>query len=145
MHKKPHCMIQRGEHPYLHPGRKADIVYDGTVVGFLGEYIRMWLTTIRLGTGHILLSSTCPPSWSFTTFDRKYTGIAKFPAVTPDISMVVPKHILVGQIEDGSSRGGGRFLKATSSLTCTRSPGPGRTQVRGIFHHLPGKGPYPGG
>ena len=28
------------------------------------------------------------------------TGIAKYPAVTRDISMVVPKHVLAGQIED---------------------------------------------
>ena len=31
------------------------------------------------------------------TFDRKYEGIAKFPAVSRDISMVVPKQILVGR------------------------------------------------
>ena len=36
MHKKPHYN-PNAEHPYLHPGRKADILYDGTVVGFLGE------------------------------------------------------------------------------------------------------------
>ena len=48
----------------------------------------------------------------FTTFDRKYTGIAKFPAVTRDISMVVPKHILVGQIEDIIEQRGGRFLES---------------------------------
>ncbi len=34
------------------------------------------------------------------TFDRKYEGIAKFPAVTRDISMVLPKEILVGQVEE---------------------------------------------
>ena len=48
----------------------------------------------------------------FTTFDRKYTGIARFPAVTRDISMVVPKDILVGQIEDVIEQRGGKVLES---------------------------------
>ena len=46
------------------------------------------------------------------TFDRKYTGIAKFPAVTRDISMVMPKEILVGQIEDVIESKGGEYLES---------------------------------
>ena len=46
------------------------------------------------------------------TFDRKYTGIAKFPAVTRDISMVMPKEILVGQIEDVIEKKGGAHLES---------------------------------
>ena len=34
------------------------------------------------------------------TFDRKYAGIAKYPSVTRDISMVMKKEILVGQVEE---------------------------------------------
>ncbi|MBE5984842.1 MAG: phenylalanine--tRNA ligase subunit beta, partial [Paenibacillaceae bacterium] len=47
----------------------------------------------------------------FTSFDRKYTGIAKYPAVTRDISMVVPKNILVGQIEEVIEQRGGKILE----------------------------------
>ena len=46
------------------------------------------------------------------TFDRKYTGIAKFPAVTRDISMVMPKEILVGQVEDVIEKKGGAYLES---------------------------------
>ena len=35
----------------------------------------------------------------YASFDRKYRGIAKFPAVTRDLSMVVPKEVLAGDIE----------------------------------------------
>lgn len=48
----------------------------------------------------------------YATFDRKYTGIAKYPAVTRDISMVVPKEILVGQIEDVIEKKGGAHLES---------------------------------
>ena len=46
------------------------------------------------------------------TFDRKYEGIAKFPAVTRDISMVVPKSVMVGQIEDVIEKKGGAYLES---------------------------------
>ena len=111
MHKKPHY-DPNGEHPYLHPGRKADIVYDGTVVGFLGEVHPDVADNYKIGDRAYVAVIDMPSIMEFTTFDRKYTGIAKFPAVTRDISMVVPKHILVGQIEDIIEQRGGRFLES---------------------------------
>ena len=53
-----------------------------------------------------------PAILPFATFDRKYTGIAKHPAVTRDISMVVPKNIMVGQIEDVITQRGGKILES---------------------------------
>ena len=50
----------------------------------------------------------------FATFDRKYEGIAKYPAVTRDISMVVPREILVGQIEAVIAQRGGKILESYS-------------------------------
>ena len=111
MHKKPHY-DPNGEHPYLHPGIKADIVYDGTVVGFLGEVHPDVADNYKIGDRAYVAVIDMPSIMEFTTFDRKYTGIAKFPAVTRDISMVVPKHILVGQIEDIIEQRGGRFLES---------------------------------
>ena len=45
-------------------------------------------------------------------FDRKYTGIAKYPSVTRDISMVMPKEILVGQVEEVIEKKGGTNLES---------------------------------
>ena len=46
------------------------------------------------------------------TFDRKYEGIARFPAVTRDISMVVPREVMVGQIEEIIAVRGGKILES---------------------------------
>jgi len=46
------------------------------------------------------------------TFDHKYTGIAKYPAVTRDISMVMKKEILAGQVEDIIEQRGGKILES---------------------------------
>ena len=53
----------------------------------------------------------CLKSSHMLHLTRKYTGIAKYPAVTRDISMVVPKEILVGQIEDVIEKKGGAQQK----------------------------------
>ena len=50
----------------------------------------------------------------FASFDRKYEGIAKYPAVTRDISMVVPRTVLVGQIEKILAQRGGKILESYS-------------------------------
>ena len=53
-----------------------------------------------------------PAVTELATFDRKYAGIAKFPAVSRDISMVVPKQILAGEIEDVIIQRGGKILES---------------------------------
>ncbi|OQA17356.1 MAG: Phenylalanine--tRNA ligase beta subunit [Firmicutes bacterium ADurb.Bin354] len=47
-----------------------------------------------------------------TSFARKFTGIAKFPAVTRDLSMVVPKEIQAGDIEKMIRQRGGKILES---------------------------------
>ncbi len=111
MKLKPHY-DPNGEHPYLHPGRKADIVYDGTVVGYLGEIHPEVADNYKIGDRAYVAVIDMPSIIGCTTFDRKYTGIARFPAVTRDISMVVPKHVLVGQIEDVIEQRGGKVLES---------------------------------
>ena len=85
---------------FLHPGRQADIIYDGVVVGYLGEVHPDVADNYKIGEKAYVAVLDMPNVIPFTTYDRKYTGIAKYPAVTRDISMVVPKTVLVGQIED---------------------------------------------
>ena len=53
-----------------------------------------------------------PEILPYASFDRKYEGIAKYPAVTRDISMVVPKAILAGEIEAVIEKCGGAHLES---------------------------------
>lgn len=111
MNKKPHY-DPNGDHPYLHPGRKADIVYEGVTVGYLGELHPDVADNYKIGDRAYIAVIDMPDLIPFTTFERKYTGIARFPAVTRDISMVVPKNVLVGQIEDVIEQRGGKVLES---------------------------------
>lgn len=101
-----------GGKSFLHPGRQALVKYKGSVVGYLGEIHPEVLDNYDIGTKAYVAVIDLPAVLPFTTFDRKYTGIAKFPAVSRDLSMVVPKSVLVGDIEKVISQRGGKILES---------------------------------
>lgn len=98
--------------PYLHPGRQANIIYAGKTVGYLGEVHPEVADNYGIGERAYIAVIDMPEILEYATFDRKYNGIAKYPAVTRDISMVVPKNILAGQIEDVIEKKGGSYLES---------------------------------
>lgn len=98
--------------PFLHPGRQANIIYDGTVIGYLGEVHPDVADTYGIGERAYVAVIDMPEVVSRANFDRKYEGIARFPAVTRDISMVMPKEIMVGQVEEVIENKGGQYLES---------------------------------
>ena len=98
--------------PYLHPGRQANIIYGGTVVGYLGEVHPDIADAYEIGTKAYIAVLDMPEIVERASFDRKYTGIARFPAVTRDISMVMPKEVLAGQVEEVIEKKGGAYLES---------------------------------
>ena len=99
---------------FLHPGRQANIIYDGAVVGYLGEVHPDVADIYGIGERAYIAVIDMPEIVARATFDRKYEGIAKFPAVNRDLSMVVPKNIMVGQIEEVIEKNGGAHLESYS-------------------------------
>lgn len=96
---------------FLHPGRQANIIYDGKTLGYLGEVHPEVCDNYDMKTKAYVAVLDMPEVIPYATFDRKYEGIAKYPAVSRDISMVVPKEIMVGQIEAVIAQRGGKILE----------------------------------
>lgn len=113
MDKRPHYDPEAGK-AFLHPGRQANIIYNDQVLGYLGEVHPDVLDNYKIGEKAYVAVLDMPAVIPFTSFGRKYTGIAKYPAVTRDISMVVPKNVLVGQIEAMLEQRGGKILESFS-------------------------------
>ena len=113
LHKKETYDPNAGK-TFLHPGRQANIIYDGNVVGYLGEVHPDVADIYGIGERAYIAVIDMPEIVARATFDRKYEGIAKFPAVNRDISMVVPKNIMVGQIEEVIEKNGGAHLESYS-------------------------------
>lgn len=100
--------------PYLHPGRQANIIYDGEVIGYLGEVHPEVCDNYNLGVKTYVAVLDMPKVVEKATFERKYEGIAKYPSVTRDISMVMKKEIMVGDIERIIRERGGKILESFS-------------------------------
>ena len=91
---------EKSTYSFLHPGRQADIIYAGRKVGYIGELHPAVGDNYNIKDRVYVAVIDMPQIYDLTSFDRKYKGIAKYPAVTRDISMVVPKEVLAGQIEE---------------------------------------------
>ena len=97
---------------FLHPGRQANIMYHGEVMGYLGEIHPQVADNYGIGDKAYVAVLDMPVVVKYADFERKFTGIARFPAVTRDLSMVVPHEILAGDIEDMIIQRGGRILES---------------------------------
>lgn len=111
MAEKPQYDPESGKE-YLHPGRQANIIYGDTVIGYIGEVHPDVTDTYGIGDRTYIAVIDLPAVTEMASFDRKYKGIAKFPAVTRDISMVMPKSVLVGTVEKVIEKRGGKLLES---------------------------------
>ncbi|WP_031557424.1 phenylalanine--tRNA ligase subunit beta [Lachnospira multipara] len=96
---------------FLHPGRQAEISLDGKVLGYLGEVHPTVLNNYGIGDRAYVAVLDMPVVTELANFDIKYTGIAKFPAVTRDLSMVMPKSMPVGDVEAIIAKRGGKLVE----------------------------------
>ena len=104
--------VPNSDIPYLHPGRQAKIMKGNLEVGYIGQIhpevgdnysikAEVYVAVLDMATVVML-----------STFDRKYEGIAKFPGVTRDLSLVCDKSVFVGQIEAVIKKCGGKLLES---------------------------------
>lgn len=97
--------------PYLHPGRHADILDGEELIGFLGEVHPEVADNYGIGTKTYVAVLDVEMLAKKASFDVKYKGVAKYPAVTRDISLVMKKTVLAGQIEEIIRQSGGQILE----------------------------------
>ncbi|MBQ9631289.1 MAG: phenylalanine--tRNA ligase subunit beta, partial [Lachnospiraceae bacterium] len=100
------------KYPFLHPGRKAQIVYEGKEYGYIGEVHPLVCAAYdikdRVYIANIDLSMVLPKM----NFDFKYEELAKYPAAMRDLSLEVPKKVTAGEIESIFDRKGGAYLES---------------------------------
>lgn len=96
--------------PEMHPGRCADILLDGKVVGFLGEVHPTVAKDYKIPTSYVFelnLESLLAAPKS----DKHYEPISKYPAVTRDLALLVDDDISNSQIVEAIKEKGGAFLE----------------------------------
>ena len=110
--------FEAGEHPYpfLHPGRQAVLVYEGEQIGYMGEAHPLVAESYGIDTKAYLavIDLNTLQEKGFVSFEEKYRGIANFPAVTRDISLVMKKDVPVAVVEDIIEEEAGKLLESCS-------------------------------
>lgn len=101
-----------GDIPYLHPGRQARLMKGKLEVGMLGQLHPEAGDNYNLKADTYVAVLNMEVLTMLADFDRKYEGIAKFPASTRDLSMVMDKGIFVGQIEHVIKKSAGKILES---------------------------------
>ncbi len=100
------------ERPFLHPGRQAAVYVNGTYAGFLGQVHPEVSENYDMKCEAYVAGIDLPVIVENATFDRKYEGVAKYPAVNRDLSLVMKKDIFVGQLEKVMRDKGGKILES---------------------------------
>ncbi|MDO4975869.1 MAG: phenylalanine--tRNA ligase subunit beta [Eubacteriales bacterium] len=102
------------EKPFLHPGRQALVYINGTYAGFLGQVHPEVAENYDMKCEAYVAGIDLPVVVENASFDRKYEGVAKFPAVNRDLALVMKKDIFVGQVEKVMRDKGGKLLESIS-------------------------------
>lgn len=74
-------------HPALHPGRAADIILNGEVIGILGELHPQWLQSYDLPAPALVFELQC--SALLLRTPNKALPVSKFPQVRRDLALLV--------------------------------------------------------
>jgi len=104
--------FKESSRPFLHPGRVADIYYKGTKIGFIGELKAELIDEFDLReraavfeiSAEIFIEEVQPHSFEFDT-------LPKFPPVSRDLALVVPRELSASVILDDIDNIGGELLR----------------------------------
>ena len=88
--------FRKFEHPALHPGRCAQVLMDGTVIGFIGELHPQWQRQLELPLAPVLFEIDAAAAQQRAL--PVYREIAKFPPVSRDLALVVKQQVAAGEV-----------------------------------------------
>ena len=84
-------------HPALHPGRAAEIVSDGRVIGFVGELHPKWLQKYDLPQAPLVFEVDMDAV--LQREKTRYQPVSKFQAVHRDLAFVLPENVSYAELE----------------------------------------------
>lgn len=95
----------------MHPGRTAEIVLDGEVIGFVGELHPTMEKALDLKDTYVF-EIKAEPIFHYDLPELKYVPIPKFPSISRDIALVVDTTVTAGTLEGIIQAAGGKLLKS---------------------------------
>ncbi|MGG4000003.1 phenylalanine--tRNA ligase subunit beta [Anoxybacillus kestanbolensis] len=104
---------KQAKREHLHPGRTADILLDGKMVGFVGQLHPNVQKQFDLKETYVF-ELDLEALLKAEVADIRYTAIPRFPSITRDIALVVDEHVVAGELQKAIIAAGGELLKDVS-------------------------------
>ncbi len=97
--------------PFLHPGRQAAVLQNKKPIAYLGEVHPTVADNYGIGTRVYVAFVDAATLFAIANPAKKFTEIPKYPAVTRDLSLLMKKETLAGEVENIISKNGGKLLE----------------------------------
>jgi len=91
--------FEKVAHPALHPGRSAQVVVDGKIIGVIGELHPQWLQKYDLPLAPVIFELDLDPVKLAKL--PSYAEVSRQPSATRDLAIVVDQKLELQQLIDG--------------------------------------------
>ena len=109
------------EHPAMHPGRAANIVSDGKVIGFVGELHPKWLQKYDLP--QVPLVFEIDMAAVLECGKTRYRAVSKFQPVRRDLAFVMPEAMSHNELSAALKGAANKLVQEISVFDVYRGTG----------------------
>ncbi|NTU71357.1 MAG: phenylalanine--tRNA ligase subunit beta [Coriobacteriia bacterium] len=115
--------VRGAELPFLQPGRAAEVLVGGEVVGWLGEVHPLVADAFEVAAPVTAFELTLAPLVRAAVDAKPFIDVPRFPAVELDVAIVVPEDVSAERIEQSIVSAGGKLLASVRLFDVYRGKG----------------------
>lgn len=115
--------VRPSESPWLQPGRAADVMVGGEVIGWLGEVHPLSLSRFEAEAPVVAFEVDVTRLIRASKDARQFADVARFPAVERDLAIVVDEDVSAERVEQSIRSAGGKLLDSARLFDVYRGKG----------------------
>jgi phenylalanyl-tRNA synthetase beta chain len=115
--------VRAADHPHLQPGRAADVLIGGEVVGWLGEVHPLVLDAFEAAGPVTAFEVAFAPLARGAKDAKPFSDVPRFPGVELDLAIVVAEDVTAEKIEQAIASAGGKLLDSVRLFDVYRGQG----------------------
>jgi phenylalanyl-tRNA synthetase beta chain len=119
----PHSVQAQKENPSYHPGRCADLLVDGKVVGVFGQVHPLVAANYGIASEIYCAEINLTVLFTLLAPEALYTPLPRFPSVERDLALVCDESLTAAQVEQCIRSAGGNLLKKAKLFDLYRGKG----------------------
>jgi len=123
--------LRKADLPYLQPGRSAEVLVGGDVIGWIGEVHPSVLASYECAGPVAAFELQLKPLLKVARDVTPFVDLPRFPGVKTDLAIVVPDGVPAERVEQAITAAGGKLLDEVRLFDAYRGEGvaPGHTSL----------------